>query len=539
MEPTAPGAPFQNSLVECPNQSLANYMRCMLHGAYLGPEFRSFALIHAVRVYNMLPHTATQQTRYYAFTSTHPSAEWLRVFGCQYYARKPKDRLYTLDYNTSTGIFLGFTGTAKNVYVYDIKTKRIKTSTHGIFDEANITMPQSTCSSASQALIDLGYKQDQAALNRHNTITPTTPTTNIQLHTPATKIPTRCSAMSVGYDVYSTITVTLQPHLVTKVPLDITIVPLPGTYIQIHARSGLATNGITIYTRVMDPDYRGPISILMYNSSDQQYQVHSRDRVAQLVFHNVTTPVILQQDTLDTTKCLETGFGSTGNMDEPPVCRILHSTGMPYNIFLCPDPFNDTIKIMVKDFGTHKTMGLILQQCELRNRTKITDIAPSQPCSRIKNWRRTIKHGHVVQIEEHPTHIITDIKTAIQKCRNQQLDHIHMEVALNIKPSGIHPTKGIPQLLTDQLCIIQQHTYNIEMQHHSTTNNATTDISPKSHATTMDIPLDDTTYTIHRNFLQAQHPVIRQLFPDTDILHPATTQEAKTLKYKHIKDVPD
>jgi hypothetical protein len=56
LEPTAPGAPFQNGMAERPNQTLGNMMRCMLHGANVGPEFWSFALIHAVQIYNMMPH---------------------------------------------------------------------------------------------------------------------------------------------------------------------------------------------------------------------------------------------------------------------------------------------------------------------------------------------------------------------------------------------------------------------------------------------------------------------------------------------------
>jgi hypothetical protein len=108
----------------------------------------------------MLPHSAINQTPYYSLTGNHPHVEWLRIFGCRYYARKKGDRPHKLDYNTSTGVFLGFTGTAKNVYYYDIDTKHIKTSTHGIFDEANITVPKAERSNASQALIDLGYRQD-------------------------------------------------------------------------------------------------------------------------------------------------------------------------------------------------------------------------------------------------------------------------------------------------------------------------------------------------------------------------------------------
>jgi len=86
MEPTAPGAPFQNGLAERPNQTLGNYMRCMLHGANLGPEFWPYALTHAVRIYNMLPHSVTRQTPYFTLTGLHPTTEWLRVFGCRYYA---------------------------------------------------------------------------------------------------------------------------------------------------------------------------------------------------------------------------------------------------------------------------------------------------------------------------------------------------------------------------------------------------------------------------------------------------------------------
>jgi hypothetical protein len=114
----------------------------MLHAANLGPEFWPFALILVVRIYNMLPHSVTNSTPYYSLTGTCPTVEWLRVFGCRYYARKPGDRAHKLDYHTSTGVFLGFSGTAKNIYYYDLESKKIKTATHGIFDEANITLPE-------------------------------------------------------------------------------------------------------------------------------------------------------------------------------------------------------------------------------------------------------------------------------------------------------------------------------------------------------------------------------------------------------------
>jgi hypothetical protein len=139
---------------------------------------------------------------------------------------------------------------------------------------------------------------------------------------------------------------------------------------------------------------------------------------------------------------------------------------MPYNIFLSTDPFDDVITVTVKDFGAHDTMGMVLAQCEHRNRPRLRDIIPSQPCSRIKNWRSTIKNGYIVQIEEHITTTIEEVKVAIQQSRVLCLDVIQIQIALDIKPSGIHPTEGIPQLFADQLQTIHSHIQDIKAQYH-------------------------------------------------------------------------
>jgi hypothetical protein len=75
LEPTAPGAPFQNAIAERPNQTLGNWMRCALHGANLGPEYWSFALVHVVKVYNMLPHSRIKTTPHFALSGTQPEMQ--------------------------------------------------------------------------------------------------------------------------------------------------------------------------------------------------------------------------------------------------------------------------------------------------------------------------------------------------------------------------------------------------------------------------------------------------------------------------------
>ena len=57
LELTGSDASAQNGVAESPNKYLGNMMRCLLHSAGLGPEYWSYALIHAVYIKNRLPHT--------------------------------------------------------------------------------------------------------------------------------------------------------------------------------------------------------------------------------------------------------------------------------------------------------------------------------------------------------------------------------------------------------------------------------------------------------------------------------------------------
>jgi hypothetical protein len=140
LEPTAPDAPFQNGMAERPEQTLGIKMCCMLHAAALGPEFWSFALVHAVWIYNMLPHSVTGQSPYFALTGKCPSIANLHIRGCRVFAKKKGPRPHKLDDHTSTGIYLGHTATDKIIYYYDLQTKWIKTTTHAVYDDANYTV---------------------------------------------------------------------------------------------------------------------------------------------------------------------------------------------------------------------------------------------------------------------------------------------------------------------------------------------------------------------------------------------------------------
>ena len=68
------------------------------------------------------------------------------------------------------------------------------------------------------------------------------------------------------------------------------------------------TNGIG----VIDSDYRGPMSVGLYNYRNEDYVVEPGDRIAQLVIVPVLRPEVEVVDTLPETARGAGGFGSTG-----------------------------------------------------------------------------------------------------------------------------------------------------------------------------------------------------------------------------------
>ena len=72
LEMTGSDASAQNETAEIPNKTLGNMMRCILHNANLGPEYWSYALIHAVYIKNRLPHSAIKMTLFQSLTGNLP-----------------------------------------------------------------------------------------------------------------------------------------------------------------------------------------------------------------------------------------------------------------------------------------------------------------------------------------------------------------------------------------------------------------------------------------------------------------------------------
>ena len=88
-----------------------------------------------------------------------------------------------------------------------------------------------------------------------------------------------------------------------------------GFEVQVRPRSGLAIkHGISVLNTpgTIDSDYRGEIKIILINLGEEDFQINTGDRIAQIVVAPVTQAALTEVDALDDTARGARGFGSTG-----------------------------------------------------------------------------------------------------------------------------------------------------------------------------------------------------------------------------------
>lgn len=88
-----------------------------------------------------------------------------------------------------------------------------------------------------------------------------------------------------------------------------------GIEAQVRSRSGLSfKKGVAVLNSpgTIDADYRGEIGVILYNSTDEDFEVNPGDRIAQLVFAKHERAQLEEVEDLSETERGEGGFGSTG-----------------------------------------------------------------------------------------------------------------------------------------------------------------------------------------------------------------------------------
>ncbi|MCO5578208.1 hypothetical protein L7F22_032046 [Adiantum nelumboides] len=125
--------------------------------------------------------------------------------------------------------------------------------------------------------------------------------------------PSRGSTFAAGYDISSAYDDVVPARGKALIKTDLSIAIPEGTYARLAPRSGLAwKHSIDVGAGVIDADYRGPVAVILFNLSDQDFVIKAGDRVAQLILEKIVTPDVLEVDDLEATVRGEGGFGSTG-----------------------------------------------------------------------------------------------------------------------------------------------------------------------------------------------------------------------------------
>ena len=490
----------QNSLAERPHRDLAQMMRCMLYSSELGPEYWSYALAHAVYIKNRLYHASLNTTPFQAFTGKRPNLSRLRIFGSRVYAKKSGDRPAKLDQHAAEGTFLCFSATDSNIYFIDDDTGRVKIGQHVVFDEAHMTVPAGHAPLAAQALQRLGYYVNESWVDdavKEQGEAQANESLRVKKLTDTAKVPTRGTDESVGFDVYlDEAEVIIEPGQIQLLPTGISAKPPPNSYIRIAPRSGLTVKRhLHSLAGVVDPDYRGNITVVLQNFGSEPQVFKRGDKIAQLIVENALTPKIFEVDHLEETGRGTLGFGSTDRvppdicqdptvlpevvdhdmpeMRKPPdkevvsavnadILNDLHlSYRPPYDIQFSSCPLDNQTFRKIPLFGNDARLGFQIKMCPKFGMPKVIDCKKSTPCARLPRWRSELRDAFITSVSGKPVATIAEYEAAIAAARMKA--DIEVEVGFaTIQKSSMHPQLGIPQLYHDQLNIIGEHLWQLK-----------------------------------------------------------------------------
>lgn len=126
-------------------------------------------------------------------------------------------------------------------------------------------------------------------------------------------VPTKANETDAGYDLYSIEDINITPSERSLVRTGISMA-IPRGYVGlIWPRSGLAVkHGIDVLAGVVDSGYRGEVCVVLQNHGDKIYQIRKGDRIAQILFQEISSFNVYTVEDLDGSDRGASGFGSTG-----------------------------------------------------------------------------------------------------------------------------------------------------------------------------------------------------------------------------------
>ena len=373
--------------------------------------------------------------------------------------------------NVSSGIFLGFTGTKKNVWFKDEHTGRVKVGSFIEFDEAHMSVPAQKAPLAAQALQRVGYY-----INEPENDTPVLlkDKLTVKLLTKSVKYPRQLSGGPIALTMDSDSPITIQPKETTLIQTGLSISAKYHKYLELtpnqstihphlHALPGYIASSETDeifvvvsnsskHEVIVPPDmelaYVQPPQTKPFTMEVQSYREHKM-KTRSRVIHSAS-------ETNENDSSLP---NNRGNRETVHMQLFLD---MPFDIVLSKDPYDFHCHREVSLLNTkHKTLGMKIKQCSKRNKPILEACLPGTPSAKLPHWREHLKQAYVTAINDVPVKNENDIVQAIQAARQFQLKNIKVSFA-TMHRQALHPQHGVPQLYHDQLGILAHHIFDIQ-----------------------------------------------------------------------------
>lgn len=129
---------------------------------------------------------------------------------------------------------------------------------------------------------------------------------------PQASAPFRASSGAAGYDLAASTSAVVPAYATAKLPTGLAVEIPPGHYGLIKERSSTALHhSLTTCAGVIDSDYRGELSLLVFNFSSRPKLISAGQRLAQLIVMPYAAMDVEEVETLTETVRGDGGFGST------------------------------------------------------------------------------------------------------------------------------------------------------------------------------------------------------------------------------------
>lgn len=131
---------------------------------------------------------------------------------------------------------------------------------------------------------------------------------------PDTKLPHQASEGAACSDLYSVENVTVYPGKTKLIDTGLQVAHIPSGYrLSLFDRSGFRAKGIFgSSVGIIDEDYRGPLKVILYNSTDIPLEISVGDRIAQAALEKKIPVTFEFTEVYEDTERGAGGFGSTG-----------------------------------------------------------------------------------------------------------------------------------------------------------------------------------------------------------------------------------